>query len=238
MCQLESSSKQGTELHAFVPSDATPAPNAVVISTELRGADNILGLIKRMEARIETLETNVAQERKMKEQSDAKLRTYTITHGLALEQALVYKDASHLNQIRFRDVLNQIQAALANAVNVAGKEPQNHSGDWRQALDRVGDLTKARIDEARRLLALSSDHEKYQSVSLSEPAMTILCEKKSTIRDDGDKVAHPNLGAGELRDLLKVLPHVDLCIRQGLDIVIKLLILQASDTSKTASSPN
>lgn len=109
-------------------------------------------------------------------------------------------------------------------------KPSNHSGDWRRALDKVGDLTPARCEYARKLLA---NKEKYQSLTLSDPAMSILCEKKSAIRDDGDNVAHPNLKIDGLQDLRKIVPSLpDLQKRAGLEVVIEYLISQASKSDK------
>lgn len=114
---------------------------------------------------------------------------------------------------------------MANAIGVARGKPSNHSGDWRRALDKVGDLLAARCRRARELLAGCPTSENYKTLCLSDPAMDLLCDKKSSIRDDGDKVAHPNLDADELQDLLKALPDLsDIRARQGLDVVIKHLV--------------
>jgi hypothetical protein len=45
--------------------------------------------------------------------------------------------------------------------------------------------------------------------------MVLLCEKESSIRDDGDKTAHPNLDTDELQDLLKSLPNLSDTHRKG-----------------------
>jgi hypothetical protein len=131
----------------------------------------------------------------------------------------------HLTRIRFRDVLNQVQAALANATGVARSKPERHSHDWRQALNTAGKETIHRRNHARLLLENSFARAKYLSLSNSDAAMDLLCEKDSSIRDDGDKVAHPNLSADELQDLRAFLPNLsNSYIKAGLDEVIKYLV--------------
>lgn len=125
---------------------------------------------------------------------------------------------------------------MANAVGVAHGKPENHSFDWRRTLDKVGELTTVRRNHARTLLAASPASKRYQSLSLSDPAMDLLCEKVSSIRDDGNKVAHPNLSADELQDLRKVVPHLlDPKTREGLEVVIDFLVHQEASKKASAS---
>jgi hypothetical protein len=75
---------------------------------------------------------------------------------------------------------------------------------------------------------------KILSLSDSDAAMVLLCEKDSSIRDDGDKVAHPNLSADELQDLLAFLPFLlDSHTKAGLDVVIKHLVLLLQNTGSS-----
>ena len=54
-----------------------------------------------------------------------------------------------------------------------------------------GNPTVERRDHPRIILASASKN--YQTLIQSDPAMDILCEKFSVIREDANKVAHPNV---------------------------------------------
>jgi hypothetical protein len=98
-------------------------------------------------------------------------------------------------------------------------------------LNAVDNLTTDRHNYARSLLTKSSARKKYQLLSDSDAVMDILCEKDSSIRDDGDEVAHSNLNADELQDLLQFLPYLlNPHTKVRLDMVIKHLISSARNT--------
>ena len=99
------------------------------------------------------------------------------------------KDTQLLNQIRFRDILDQIQTALAKATKVV--HTRNPALDWRRALDNYGKGLEERLRGANKLLKSASKPEVFSKLVNSKEAWTLVCEKESEIRNSGDEVAHP-----------------------------------------------
>jgi hypothetical protein len=66
-------------VHAIVPGEGPDA----VSSSKGPGVEEILAKMEKMEKRMLALEGEVAGERQMKEDSEAKLRRYTVDHGIA-----------------------------------------------------------------------------------------------------------------------------------------------------------
>ena len=117
-------------------------------------------------------------------------------------------------------MLDEIQGMFAKHLGLVngpeGYSPR-HSLAWRNKLDEQGDVLQDRITFARSLMANALQ---FQTIICSENAMTIICQRNSSIRMAGNTVAHAYAdNASDLYTLTAALDHVPLERSGMMDII-------------------
>ena len=103
-------------------------------------------------------------------------------------------DTLYMDKIRLRHALNLAQAYLARLAGLGDSHLVSElSRAWRLAFDaEVSD--KERVGKAKKLLAEHALNELLGDAEL----LTLLVEKRSVLRIDGDAVAHPATTSAEV----------------------------------------
>ncbi|KAF8958761.1 hypothetical protein BDZ97DRAFT_1761867 [Flammula alnicola] len=114
-----------------------------------------------------------------------------VIHQVLIPTNGTTKDTTYLNTIRLRAALDYTQATIARTTGLSTPKSTSASWEFRRKLDKAGDSTEERVKLAKKFITNAKLSLPHMAELLdSDAAMSLICEKESSIRKRGNTIAH------------------------------------------------